>query len=757
MDDEAGPRFDYLRFARRVIANRWLIVLAGILGIALPAAVWAVVFTPSVYEATATVFLDRPKPESGFLRDYVPVEADTLYLAILRSRSLAQGVTDALPRESLAELQEAMGGQDYLLALQNAIRSRLGYPVIVYSPRERAVIEVQRSRMSFSVSRDGTVTVTAAAYNPRVATDLANTYVDLLLLRSGTYAREQGRLTRELIEGLLAQTRTLLGEAEEAYRKFQAETGAPVRIPEQSSLEITRLAQAENALVELQVNKEIAQAKLAYLRGDPQKTGTAAGPPIDPAVQHLRARIMELEAQAAALSERYTEQHPLMVAARASIDEAQERLKLALEGRQVPRPGGIASVPPSEKAALARQMADLEVELASLQARESALQQRVAVLKRSLSTLTAREQEHATLARAMESHRSLFNTLSERLTAARIHEQGQIRGIRIIDQATVPQAPSSRPLAKKIALSLILGLGLGAGLAGLLEFRHDVVETEDDVTGATGLPVLGAIPTVPAESSRANHDGAPVNLLDRAAPDSLPAEACRTIRTSLEFQDAGRPLRTLLVTSPGAGEGKTTVLLNLALAFRETGRRVLLVDADLRRPSLHRAFELPNRTGLADLLRGHAAWDDACRPVRDGLASIPSGIERANPNALLSSRRTAPVVQAATERADLVLIDSTPVLAVSDNHALSPLVDGVVLVVRSGRTRRRSLVRAKLHLERLHARVLGVVINGLSPRETRRYYPEYAGYVSGNGPHGPSPRRRGERPTQGSQERPHGH
>lgn len=731
MDQQKSASVDYVRLLRRVVAHRWRIVIAGFLAIALPTLVWTAVATEDTYEAYATLFMLPERSDPTFLREFTAPEVNALYHVLLRSRSLAQAVTEALPKESRDELSRRLGVRDYLLAAMNHVRRFRGQEVVVYSPSELAIRELQEARMSFTIAKDGTVTVAATAFSPRVAVDLANTYVDVLLARSSSFARQQARGTRELLEGLLVQARGSQNEAEDALRKFQAQSGGAVKLPEESRADLARLALVEGTLSDVQVSREIAQSRLAYLKGDRTKAGAQ---PMDPATQVLRERLTQLETKLTALSEKYTEHHPLVQATRSEIEHAQERLKTALQPQQTPKPGGVSTLKPLENAQLSKQMADLEVEIVSLQAREAGLQQRISRLKQALSAMGAREQEYAGLARAGETQSKLAGMLSEKLTGARISEQSQIRGIQVIDLAALPRQPSPRQPLKLVLLGLLGGLGLGLGAAVLAEYSTQVIETEQEVARATNLPVLGSIPSATAELPPASGESRPVFFVANQDPHSLPADACRAIRTAIDCQGLDGPFKTLLVTSPGAHEGKTTVLLNLAMAFAETGRRVLLIDADLRRPSLHRALNVPNEGGLADMLKDGAVWPEGFRGVAPGIDLIPSGIKPRNPSSLLSSRHMANLVTMARERADIVLIDSPPILAVADTLPLTAQVDGVVLVVRYGVTQRRSLVRAKEQLEKVGARLVGVIVNGLSARETRRHYAEYTHYVSAGKP-----------------------
>lgn len=733
METQKPGTFDYLRLLRRVTLQRWRVIVVGFLAVVVPVAILVSFSTENLYEASATLFLMPEKNDPPFLREFTTPEATAIYIVLLRSRSLAQAITEALPKESRDELTKRVLFRDYLLTFMNSIRRFTGGEVVVYSPSEIAIRELQEARMSFNVARDGTVTITAVAFSPRVAMDLANTYVDVLLSRSGSFARQQARGTRELLENLLAQAKGHQSDAEEAMRRYQQRTSGSLKLPDESRGAVTALAQLEGQIADLQVSREIAENKLAYLKGDKPRAGSAI-PGSDPATQSLQDRLTQLEAKLAALNEKYTDEHPSVQTTRAEIQEAQERLASALRPRQAPKPGGApAPLKPLEAAHLVKQMAALQVEAVSLQAREEILEQRANRLRRSLSAMSARDQEYSGFLRPVLTQTKLTDMISDKLTAARISEQSQIRSIHVIDLANLPRQPSPRQPVKLLVFGLLGGLGLGIGAATLREHMTQVIETENDVIRATGLPVLGSIPV--AEAAEASgKDGAqselmPVLFVAGNDLHSLPADACRAIRTALDCQSLERPLKTLLVTSPGAHEGKSTVLLNLSRAYLETDRQLLVIDADLRRPSLHRTLRIPNEVGLADMLRAGTVWPEAFRSLAPGMSFVPSGIRPTNPSSLISSKHMTHVLELARERADVVLIDAPPVLAVADCLPLCRRVDGVILVVRFGVTRRRSLQRAKDQLERVGARIVGVVINGLSRHETRLRYAEYTHYV----------------------------
>jgi succinoglycan biosynthesis transport protein ExoP len=730
MDQQRAP-VDYLRLARRVLRHRWRVMLAVFAIVAVPTVVTTVVLTEDVYEASATLFLTPERNDPAFLREYSTPEVNALYHVMLRSRSLAQGVVETLPKESRDELSRRIGFNDYVLMAMNQIRRWRGQEVVVYSPSELAIRELQDARMTFNIAKEGMVTVTAAAFSPRVAVDLANTYVEVLLSRSSAFARQQSRGTRELMETLLTQAKTSQAEAQDALRRIQAQSGA-VKLPDEMRVDLQRLAQLETSLADIQVSREIAQGRLNYLKGERKSAPAAPQPPPPPdlTTQPLRERLAQAEAKLVGLTDKYTERHPLVQAARAEVQEAQDRLRAALQSHQAPKPGGATGLKPLENAQLSKQMADLEVEILSLQTREHGLQQRITRLKQTMSSMGAREQEYAAAARTVETQTKLANMLAEKLTGARMSEQSQIRSIQVIDLAALPRQPSAKQPLKLILMGLLGGLGLGVGVAVLREHASQVIETERGMAYATGLPVLGSIPIAPARPGTPAGESIPTVFVATHDPHSLPADAIRAIRTAIDCQSLDRPLKTLLVTSAGAHEGKSTVLLNLALAFVESGRRVLLIDGDLRRPSLHRALEVPNERGLADILMASELSADGFRGVAPDLEFLSAGAKVQNPGSLLSSRQMARFLEQVREQVDLVLIDSPPILAVSDCLPLTAQVDGVLLVARFGATQRRNLVRAKETLEKVGGRLVGVVLNGLSARETRRHYAEYKHYVS---------------------------
>lgn len=302
-------------------------------------------------------------------------------------------------------------------------------------------------------------------------------------------------------------------------------------------------------------------------------------------------------------------------------------------------------------------------------------------------------------------------------------DRGAVNTLTVIDPANLPRTPVGPNKNLMVLLSAAAALGIAAAAAYLLEYLDDTLKMPDEISRLVGLPVIGYI----ADIVKEDYLGAYV----AKHPRSAVAEAFRSLRTDLEFAGVDKPLETILVASPGMSVGKTSVAINLALVIAQSGKKVVLVDADLRKPSVHRILGLSNHRGLSDIFRGNLEVQHVTTNWKDGnLTVVTSGGQPPNPAELLSSKKMNQVIQTLKGMADVVVVDGPPFL-VTDATILSAKVDGVVLVYRYGHTRRNEALNTINQLRRVDARVLGVVLNRI-PR-TREdvfgmynyYYREY--------------------------------
>jgi len=750
-------QLDYAAVLRGVWRRHKRLTLLAFLALAVPLLFLVYRISQPLYEATATIILDTtPVERLPYFRD-VNKDNSVTYALVLQSRSLSESVVEALPRESFEELVNHPLSANYAQLAINTVRGWLGQPPPVVSPQARALAELRNGRMEFTPSQGNRViTLKAVATSPRVAMDLVNTHVQVLLNRTRSTDQDDARKMLEFLERQTQAAREQLAQAEQTITRFQQQKGR-LSLGSQAELDLAKLSQAESALAEAQASRQVLTARANALRQmlaagvrEARAALEAAGREDSAArrTQQLQAqmetfqraqeRLHQLENKLAALRERFTEEHPTVAVTREEVASEQARIaRMARELPPVPKDAegraALALVPPTvDRSDIQRQLVSLEAEDAGLQSRIRTLQAQVDGLRRNIQSLSHEELQFGNLLRNVEAQRNLVAVFQDKLMAARMRDGGSQATIRIVDSASFPlQATHARTV--KFA---VLALGFSAGFALLLAFGVEVfrqpVETESDVQKAAGFPVLGAIGVIEAKGPvkrRRQEAHLPLHIAFTASNPDIHTDLYRAIRAAIETEALKAPFRSILVSSPGPGEGKSTTTLNLAHVFQEFGRRVLVIDADLRRPALHRALGFTNKPGLVDYLTGSAGFEEITRPLPSGVVVIPSQFTRQDAGSLLASPRLKELLARTREQFDLVLVDSAPLLAVPDNLLLLTQVERVILVARASHTSKRDLQRSRELTTQAGAKVLGVILNQAQRHDIpyfraryRRYY-----------------------------------
>lgn len=307
--------------------------------------------------------------------------------------------------------------------------------------------------------------------------------------------------------------------------------------------------------------------------------------------------------------------------------------------------------------------------------------------------------------------------------------------VTVSEEARVPEDPYAPRVLLYTMLAVVAGLIVAAGGVLLIEYLDNTVKADSPFEELAGAPMLTAVAPIPR--IQPGHDQ--LFVLNR--PRSNDAEAIRLLRTNIEFAAASKEIATLVVTSPGPGEGKSTITANLAVTMAQAGLSTVIIDGDLRRPSQHKIFQVPNERGLTTLLtHPNQPWSwGSVEVIPEKLYVVPSGPLPPNPSDLLSSDRLKELLRSMNETVDLVIIDSPPILAATDPLIVAPNTDGAVLVCRAGATRREALRRAADSLRLGNVRIIGVVLNQQSGRHGETYY-YYAGYYGPDAsPNGTTP------------------
>jgi non-specific protein-tyrosine kinase len=334
--------------------------------------------------------------------------------------------------------------------------------------------------------------------------------------------------------------------------------------------------------------------------------------------------------------------------------------------------------------------------------------------------------------------RALFEQKLDELEIEQALSRG---GAQIVTEASVPEQPAEPRPRRNAVLGALAGLLFGIGLAFLFEYLDDSIKSKDDLERIVPeVPTLGVVPLVTGWREREK-----AQLVSISDPSSAAAEAYRSLRTSIQFVGLDRALRTVQVTSANAGEGKTTTLANLAIALARANQRVVVVCCDLRRPRVHEFFRLDNRIGFTSVMLGEATPSEAIQsvPGDDRIKVLASGPAPPNPSELLATRRTAELFTSLKAQSDIVLVDSPPVLPVTDAAVLSTRVDATLLVATAGSTSKKELHRAHEVLRQVDAPIIGTVLNGVSPDSGYGYAYQYKYYAKQ--PPGPSRQRNGQR------------
>ncbi len=727
---------DYLRILYR---GRW-IILISFLVVFLFTLYYTMTATP-VYESTTSVIIDRNGAMERTFYDMGGFGGQNTTIAnqleIIKSRSLSERVVKRLDlsdvRDSLALFQPNSQGEFLTM---------------------RGMIGVIRGSMEVSHKKEtDIIQITYQASTPFEAAYIANTIADEFQYANAEASRGEISDLRKFLETQLSKKGEELRLSEERLRDYQ-EREKVASLDDETSGLVGRLSEVESMLeqaqVELQAKLEMKSSLAKQLEERKQTLSTDLSEISTPYLSSLQQELASIVAERT----KYTTAIEIEVQDvnkrhfEANIKQYDDKIramkqKLEEEARKIST-SSMVKDPFQLSQDLVTKLLTSDADIKTLTAKINALQDVVSEYSRKMEVLPEKVLELARLERRRMVDEQTFIMMTQKMEETKIQEAGQRNDVRIIDEAIEPYVPVKPKKKMNLMLGALIGLGLGIGLIFLVEYFDNTIKTHEDIE-RMGLNILGTIPTIATDKVEKKMENklsrlGPIEgkkiearLIAHFDPKSPVSEAYRTLRTNLQFSKVDEKLKTILVTSSGPKEGKSTTAANLAIAMAQAGNKVVLVDADLRRPVVHSIFGQEKDSGVTNYLMDAIPYEElAKKTFMDNLFIITSGILPPNPSELISSHKMEGLLEKLKQDFDIILFDSPPVIAVTDAAILSTKVDGVIIIVSSGQTNRDALLRSQSLLDNVGARVLGFLLNNVDVEGTygSYYYYYYHNYYS---------------------------
>jgi succinoglycan biosynthesis transport protein ExoP len=552
--------------------------------------------------------------------------------------------------------------------------------------RRLRVLPVRNSRL---------VDVVFTTPDPNLSASVANAHAAAYIDQNLEYKFLASKEAADWLSARMGEQRQQVEKTEQALQKYREQTGA-VALEDRQNIVVQRLTDLNAAVTRARterIEKESLFNQIRAIQHDRAALDTFPTILTNPFIQQLKAELNQLQRQQAERGEKLGARHPEMVKIDSAMDTTNRRIDIEVQ-----------------KVIQALQR-DYQAALASERSLGAALDQQRAEAQQ----LNRNSIQYGALQRDAQSNQQLFEGLLQRAKETGVTSDLKTNNIRVVDKAEPARRPTSPNRTYNMVFGLLSGLILGVGLAFFSEYVDGRIKSPEEIRAYLGLPCLGMLPVTKATGARTDP------LVSSDVPHIF-SEAIKGLRTNLMFSTVEESARTVVVTSAGPGEGKTVVAGNLAISLAHAGQRVLLVDCDMRRPRVHHLFSCAQEPGLSNVMVGDAKASDAVRKAAPpNLWLLPSGKIPPNPAELLGSTRFREFVKSLTDHFDWIILDSPPVMAVTDAVVTAHTAHGVVFVIGSEMTARHAVDM----LESAKAKFFGVVLNKVDLDRNRYYYSTY--------------------------------
>lgn len=562
------------------------------------------------------------------------------------------------------------------------------------------------------------------ADDPEKAAIVVNEVIRAYQAQNIASNREEAASARDFIEEQLPTTEANVLAAEAALQDFKEQNNV-VALDEEATNAVETLSLLDQDMTQLQAQMAEVNARLGEIQqrlaiGSDEAIALSSLNQAE-GVQSVLSELQAVQTRLASQQSRYRPGHPAI----AELERRERELE-GLLGNRIQtvlggQPGSVGGISPGELQ-LGQLRQDLIAELTSLEVERTGLANRMAQLSQSqqayrqrANVLPSLEKTQRELERRLDAYRTTYETLLTQLQEIRVIENQTVGNVKVVSPAAIPESPAGSSSKLFVAAGGFVGLLLAIAVAFLLDLLDSSVKTVKEARELFGYTLLGIIPKVEDAPSRSPDPTYPRLLVNEMDHVDM-REAYQMLQANLKFMQSDQELKTFVVTSSVVGEGKSEVSANLAGVMAQVGKRVLLVDADMRYPRQHHAMNVMNHVGLSHVIAGQAEVEDAIQPVMENLDILTAGVVPPNPIALLDSKRMESLLGSFAEQYDAVIVDVPPLVGYADASIVSQMVDGMIFVVRPGLVTYEQGRTAKEIAERTHQNVLGMVVNGVDAK-----------------------------------------
>ncbi len=698
---------DYVKVLYR---RRW--TAATVFGVIL-LAVSAYTFTATpLYSARVQILIEKENTnvvtfKEAFEQNQVTDDYYQTQYKILQSRALARRTIDALKLWNDPRLNPP----EQRFSLRNLLRAPIVFVKSRLAPAaDKPASSAETEAESRTIDRFlGSLTITPVrnsrlvdvnfrSSDPSLAASIATALATQFIEQNREIKITASKEASDWLNKRLEEQRQRVEASEQALQRYREQTDS-VSLEDRQNIVIQKLADLNAAVTKAKtdrIQKEAAYRQIQAVNGNPGRLDTISAILSNTFIQQQKAEIADLQRQQAQLSERLGPNHPDMRKVTTAIQSAEMKLT-----------GEVAKVVQAMKN-------DYEAALLQEHTLTNALEQQ----KQQALELNRKGIDYGALQRDATTNRQIFESLLQRAKETGIASELKRSNISIVDTAEIPRYPSSPNTLGNLLGATFGGAFLAVGLVFFLEYLDNRLKAQEEITHHLGLSDLGMIPEL-FDVGKSNP------LMNNGVPAGF-AESFRALRTNLFFSSPTEGRHSVVVTSTGPSEGKTVVACNLAIALAQSGQRVLLVDADMRRPRVHQLFGHKREPGLSEVLIGTFKTSQSIRQGGvSGLWVLPAGATPRNPAELLSSKRYQELQERLEQNFDWIVVDVPPVMAVTDASIVAHLSSTVLFVVGAEMTRRRAAKTALDQLSRARASVVGALLNKVDLKHQGYYYAEY--------------------------------